>query len=50
MGRANDIWERKSGPGTCPGHEQEALTPGEWLDFAPLGHIFVGGELLPTSV
>lgn len=26
------------------------VTPGEWLDFAPPGHIFVGGDLLSASM
>lgn len=35
---------------TPEGGRVALVTPGDWLDFAPPGHIFVGGDLLPASM
>lgn len=40
MGRINDT----------QGGRVALATPGDWLDFAAPGNIFVGGDLLPASM
>lgn len=35
---------------TPEGGRVTLMTLGDWLDFAALGHIFVGGDLLPASM